>query len=423
MSKAEISSFIKGVTDGSWTDCQVAALLMAIYLKGFDAKEQFFITKAMFDSGDVLDFSDIEKPKADKHSTGRVGDKTSLIVAPLAAACEIAVPMISGRSLGHTGGTLDKLESIDGYNVNLTTKKFKQITKDCGYAMTGQTENLVPADKKLYALRDETATVSSIPLIVSSVMSKKIDEGSDALVLDVKTGNGAFAQKIQDAKRLAKEMISIGNACGLKTQALITDMNQPLGKYVGNALEVYECVKVLRNEIDESIKPTVDVSLDITSRMLVMTNIESSFDDAKLKLNKILESGQALEKFRQNLELQGGSPKICDKPETLLSKEIFNCKIKADKSGFVTHIRTTEIGNAISEIGGGRMKLEDSIDPDVGYCCHAKLGDKMNFGSTLGILLCRNESQSTLVYEKLQKAYKIEDKMPKKFELIKGCVT
>ncbi|MGI8545580.1 MAG: thymidine phosphorylase, partial [Aridibacter sp.] len=238
LSEKEIFSFIQGLTDGSWADYQIAALIMAMFIREMDSDEQAFLTQAMLESGEILDFSDIGKPLVDKHSTGGVGDKTSLIIAPLAAACGAAVPMISGRGLGHTGGTLDKLESIVGYNVRLTTGEFKQVIKKCGFAMTGQTAEIAPADMKIYALRDATATVPANPLIVASIMSKKLAEGLDALVLDVKTGSGAFMQEFDDAKKLAEALVTTGNSCGVKTQALITDMNQPLGKFVGNSLEV-----------------------------------------------------------------------------------------------------------------------------------------------------------------------------------------
>ena len=248
LSNKEIKSFIDGVTGGNWADYQTTALLMAMFIRGLDIEEQNALTEAMLDSGERLDFSELNAPLADKHSTGGVGDKTSLIIAPLVACCGVSVPMISGRGLGHTGGTLDKLESISGYNVNLSTDEFKKIIKQCGFAMSGQTAEIAPADKKIYALRDATATVPFIPLIVASIMSKKLAEGLDALVLDVKTGSGAFMREFEDAKKLARALIETGKNFNVKTEAVISDMNQPLGKYVGNALEVYECIKILRNE-------------------------------------------------------------------------------------------------------------------------------------------------------------------------------
>ncbi len=423
LSKDEIFSFIEGVTDESWADYQITALIMAMYLNELNLEEQSFITQAMLESGDVLDFSDVEKPKADKHSTGGVGDKTSLIIAPIAAACGLAVPMISGRGLGHTGGTLDKLESIEGFNVNLTTKEFKEIVRTCGYAMAGQTAEIAPADKKIYALRDATATVSTIPLIVASIMSKKLAEGLDVLVLDVKTGNGAFMAQMKDAQRLAKAMVDTGNSCGVKTEALITDMNQPLGKFVGNSLEVYECIKVLRGECVEGMQEMMDVSTELIVRMLLMSGLANSENEAKSKIKDVLASGEAFEKFRQNVELQNGSTKVCDDPELLVDKELLKFEIESLNDGFVNEIQTTKIGSAICEIGGGRLKAEDSIDAKVGYQCELKLGNKVNKGDVLGVLYCRNESQVNSISEKLQNSYKISDEQPEKLNLIKELIS
>ncbi len=418
LSKNEISFFIDGVTNGSWADYQITALVMAMYINELNSEEQSLITEAMLNSGEVLDFSEIDKPKADKHSTGGVGDKVSLIIAPLAAVCGLAVPMISGRGLGHTGGTLDKLESIKGYNVNLTTKEFRRITKECGFAMAGQTSDLVPADKKLYALRDATATVSTIPLIVASIMSKKLAEGLDALVLDVKTGNGAFMREPDEAKRLARAMVETGNSCGVNTKALITDMSQPLGKYVGNALEVIECVEILRGKICKEAEPTWELSLELTSQMLVSSGISDDIASARDIASSKLWSGEAFEAFCQNVELQGGDTSICENPEILFDPNLIEIKIKADRSGVVSEIDTREIGNSIREIGGGRMKAEDSIDSAVGYSCETKLGEKVRSGDTLGTLLCRDQADANLVGDKLQNGYKIEDAIAQEVKLI-----
>ncbi len=423
LSQREIEAFVNGVTNETWADYQISALLMAIFLRGFSLDEQNNLTKAMLESGDSIDFSDIDAPKADKHSTGGVGDKTSLIIAPMVAACGVSVPMISGRGLGHTGGTLDKLESIVGYNVNLTTEQFKQVIKSCGFAMSGQTKKLVPADRKLYALRDATATVESVPLIVSSVMSKKLVEGLDALVLDVKTGSGAFMQKSDDAKNLAAALVKTGNDFGVKTEAVISDMNQPLGKFVGNALEVFECIKILRGEIDASMSATLELSIELSARMLVLCGVVDTIQDSRFKIQDSLESGKALEKFRQNIELQNGNPNICDKPENLLDKSLIKIEIKAKTAGFVTEIDATAIGEAVSKIGGGRIKIEDKIDFAVGFECVKKLSDKLETGETMGFIFCRNQNQADLVYQKLVDAYKIRDEKPKeKFQLIKKII-
>jgi pyrimidine-nucleoside phosphorylase len=423
LSQIEINSFVGGVTDGAWADYQTSALLMACFVKGLSLDEQNFLTGAMLASGDKLNFSDIEAPLADKHSTGGVGDKTSLIIAPLVAACGVCVPMISGRGLGHTGGTLDKLESIEGYNVNLSTDEFKRIIKKCGFAMTGQTAEIAPADRKIYALRDATATVESIPLIVASIMSKKLAEGLDALVLDVKMGSGAFMQKFSDSKNLAEALCQTGNAYGVRTEAVISDMNQPLGKFVGNALEVFECIKILRNEINETMLPTLELSVELAARMLVLCGIADIIKNAKLKIKNVLDSGAALEKFRQNIRLQNGNPKVCDNPEILLDKNLIKVEVTAKKSGFVSEIDATAIGSAIVEIGGGRTKIEDAIDHAVGFSCESKIGDEITKNETLGILHCRNANQAHQISEKLQNAYRIVAEKPEKLELIKEIVS
>ncbi|CAA9420734.1 MAG: Pyrimidine-nucleoside phosphorylase [uncultured Pyrinomonadaceae bacterium] len=403
----EINAFVSGATNGAWADYQTSALLMAMFINGLSLEEQNALTRAMLASGDQLDFSDIDAPVADKHSTGGVGDKTSLIIAPLVAACGVSVPMISGRGLGHTGGTLDKLESIKGYNVNLTTKEFKRTIKNCGFAMSGQTAEIAPADKKLYALRDATATVESVPLIVASIMSKKLAEGLDALVLDVKTGSGAFMQQFGDAKKLAEALVETGKAFGVRCEAVISDMNQPLGKYVGNASEVYECVKILRGEADDAMQPTLELAAELAARILTLCGVADSVQGSKFKVQSSLDSGAALDKFRQNIELQGGDPAVCDQPENLLDASLIRAEIKAETSGFVTEINASAIGECVSRIGGGRIKIEDQIDFAVGYRCEKKIGDEIRRGDALGVLYCRRENQIDPIREKLTAAYKI----------------
>ena len=418
----QIASFIDGVCDGSWADYQITALVMAIYIQGLNRREQYSITSSMLHSGTIMDFSDIDAPKADKHSTGGVGDKTSIIIAPLAASCGVAVPMISGRGLGHTGGTLDKLESIPGFDVNIPFPKFKKILKTCGLALGGQTKQIAPADKKLYALRDATATVPYIPLIVASIMSKKLAEGLDVLVLDVKTGSGAFIQKFADSVKLAKALCETGKSFSVTTQALITDMSEPLGQYVGNALEVYECLKILRGEADNIMLPTLELSVELTAHMLLQSKIANSLESAKFKIKNALDSGKALDRFRQNIELQGGDPKVCDKPELLLSKKLSKVPIIAAMSGYVNEIDTFAVGSAVCEIGGGRVKAEDSVDPAVGYSCTRKIGDRVQKGDELGIVYCRRQKQADLISEKLQNAYKITREISKTTKLIRAVV-
>jgi pyrimidine-nucleoside phosphorylase len=418
----EISAFIDGVTQKSWTDYQTSALLMAMFIKGLDLDEQNALTEAMLHSGEILDFSDIAKPKADKHSTGGVGDKTSLLIAPLVAACGVAVPMISGRGLGHTGGTLDKLESIPGYNVKLSTAEFRNVINEIGFAMAGQSAEIAPADKKLYALRDATSTVPYIPLIVASIMSKKLAEGLDALVLDVKTGAGAFIPEFEESKKLAEALVETGKSFGVKTEAVISDMSQPLGKYVGNALEVFECIKILRGEADEEMLPTLELSVELAARMLVLSGVSDTLQNAKSRIQNSLNSGEALEKLRQNIGLQNGDSSVCDDPESLFDKNLTHTKIRAARSGFVSEIDTCSIGEAVGAVGGGRTKADDSVDHRVGYACEAKIGDAVKEGETIGVLFCGNEDQAAAALGKLQNAYQIRDEKPQNLQLIKAIV-
>jgi pyrimidine-nucleoside phosphorylase len=410
LSRDEIRFFVRGVSAGTWADYQSSALLMAIFLNGMTEAEQQALTEEMLQSGEVLDFSDIPKPKADKHSTGGVGDKTSLVIAPLAAACGLCVPMISGRGLGHTGGTLDKLEAIPGYKVHLSIHEFREILKTVGFAMTGQSSHLAPADKKLYALRDATSTVEAIPLIVASIMSKKLAAGLKSLVLDVKTGSGAFMREEGRARELAKALVKTGNSCGVNTTALVTDMNQPLGYAVGNALETHECIKILRGEIDERARPVLDLSVELTARMLTLAEVESSVEAARDRVRRTLDSGAALECFTRNVEAQGGDPRVCEDPSLILDMKLLEVRVESPREGFVKRIDTAEIGNAVAAIGGGRTRIEDDIDPAVGFLVDAKLGDEIRGADrTLGLLYCRNESQAAMASARIRAAYEICD--------------
>ncbi|MDH3493064.1 MAG: thymidine phosphorylase [Acidobacteriota bacterium] len=407
LSRDEINAFISGVTDGSWADYQISALIMAMFLNELNPDEQAYITEAMLNSGEVLDFSDIKKPKSDKHSTGGVGDKTSLIIAPLVAACGVAVPMISGRGLGHTGGTLDKLESIPGFNTRLTTGEIKDIIGKCGYAMAGQTDKIAPADRKIYSLRDATATVPTIPLIVASIMSKKLAEGLDSLVLDVKTGNGAFIEDPAASRRLARAMVETGGACGVTTKALITDMSQPLGGFVGNALEVYECVRIMRSEPFEGSKPLLDLSLELAARMVEMSGISANPEKAFDLLRGKIHDGSALECFRHNVRLQGGDESICDDPSKLFDGGLVIRDVVSERSGFVQSVDTKAVGFAVLELGGGREKAEDGIDHGVGFCAKTSIGSRIEAGDPICTLYCRSDGQFEHASRRLKSAYSI----------------
>ena len=423
LSNEEINEFVDGVCDGGWADYQISALVMAMFIRGLDQNEQDELTRAMIHSGKVLDLSDVGRPVVDKHSTGGVGDKTSLIIAPVAAACGLAVPMISGRGLGHTGGTLDKLEAIPGYSIELSTERFKELLGKNGYAMIGQTGEIAPADKKLYAMRDATATVPCIPLIVASIMSKKLAEDLDALVLDVKTGTGAFMQTMPDSLALAEALVETGKSFGVNTQAVVSDMNQPLGKFVGNALEVYECLKILRGEADELMLPTLELSTELTARMLVAGGLVDSIESAKGTIDEVLKCGAALEKFRENVEVQSGDPRICDEPEMLVTKDLLSVPIVVESAGFLVGIDTKMMGNSISEIGGGRTRAEDKIDHAVGYSSEMKIGYKVESGDTLGILHCRTREQADQIAKKLLDSHIVAAEMPIKQNLVRAVVS
>lgn len=418
LSREEITFFIDGVTQGTIADYQISALLMAIYLNGMNDAEQEILTDAMLHSGNTLDFSSIAKPKADKHSTGGVGDKTSLLIAPMVAACGICVPMISGRGLGHTGGTLDKLESIPGYRVDLSAGEFEEVLNTVGYAMSGQTAELAPADKKMYALRDATATVEAIPLIVASIISKKGAAGLDAMVIDVKVGSGAFMRDEDRARTLAHALVRTGNACGIRTRALLTDMNQPLGRAVGNSLEVKECIELLRGETIDGARPVLDLSLELSAHMLVLSHVDNSLDAARTRLQKVVSSGQALECFRQNVKAQGGDPRVCDDPAGFLPLVTESFKVESPRSGFVNGVNTAEIGHAIAAIGGGRVRIDDAIDPTVGFIAEIKIGDRVNAGDALGIVQSRDDSKAREAVRRIQTAYEIDDQPPTEIPLL-----
>ncbi|HEU4596957.1 MAG TPA: thymidine phosphorylase [Pyrinomonadaceae bacterium] len=424
LSPEEIAFFVRGVVSGAWADYQSSALLMAIYLNGMTEAEQQHLTEEMLRSGEVLDFSGVPLAKVDKHSTGGVGDKTSLVLAPLVAACGACVPMISGRGLGHTGGTLDKLEAIEGYRVQLELSEFREILSRIGFAMMGQTGDIAPADKKLYALRDATETVEAMPLIVASIMSKKMAAGLDALVLDVKTGTGAFMHDEGKARELARGLVATGNRFGVKTEALLTDMNQPLGRAVGNSIEVKECIDILRGEVEEAARPVLDLSLELAARMVALCGVEGSLDAARAKVLRALDSGAALERFRQNVEAQGGDPRVCDEPRRLLDLTLHEVRVESGRAGYVQAIDTAEVGRAVASIGGGRVRMEDRIDPSVGFLADAKIGDEVSEGATLGLLYCRRPAEAEEAARRIGAAYEVGEEPPARLpELIKEVIT
>ncbi len=422
LSHEEIEFFVRGVTSGEIADYQSTALLMAIFLNGMTDAEQSALTNAMLHSGEKLDFSDIPKPKVDKHSTGGVGDKTSLLIAPLAAAAGICVPMISGRGLGHTGGTLDKLESIPGYRVNLSLKEFRAVLDRCGFAMNGQTSEIAPADRKLYALRDATSTIEAIPLIVASIISKKGAAGLDAMVIDVKTGSGAFMREHERARELARALVKTGNSLGVRSQGLITDMNQPLGSAVGNSVEVVECIELLRGEINEGARPVLELSIELAARMVVLARLESSIDAARNRIKQVHESGAALETFRKNVEAQGGDPRVCDASGKTLPLTENSFKVESPRSGFVIKVDTEEIGHAIAEAGGGRMRIDDEIDPRVGFVSEVKIGDEIRAGDSMGRVFCADDNRGDRAAARIQAAYHVGDQRPESLLLIKEVI-
>jgi pyrimidine-nucleoside phosphorylase len=418
LSLEEIQFFVAGVTAGTLPDYQASALLMAILLRGMTADETAQLTDAMVHSGVRVDLSAIPGVKVDKHSTGGVGDKTSLVLAPLAAACGVPVPMMSGRGLGHTGGTLDKLEAIPGFRVNLSLDEMKAALERVGCAMIGQTSEIAPADKKLYALRDVTGTVESIPLISASIMSKKIAEGIDALVLDVKTGSGAFMKTEADSRRLAESLVSIGTASGVKTEAIITRMDAPLGRAVGNALEVIECLEVLKGRGPADL---IEVSLALTARMLVLARVATDLADGEDRARAAIASGAGLERFRQIVAHQGGDPRIVDDYTRLPSAPERHI-VGAPRAGFLTRLDAELVGRASVGLGAGRDRVEDSIDPGVGILLAAKPGEELAKGDPILALHYRDRGRLDQAIALASRAIEIGDGRPAARPLIVGEV-
>ena len=403
LSKEEIEFFIEGYTNGEIPDYQASSLAMAIFFQDMNEEERAALTMAMVNSGDVIDLSKVNGIKVDKHSTGGVGDTTTLVLAPLVAAVGVPVAKMSGRGLGHTGGTIDKLESIDGFHVEISEADFIKLVNEDQVAVIGQTGNLTPADKKLYALRDVTGTVNSIPLIASSIMSKKIAAGADAIVLDVKTGNGAFMKTLEDAEALAHAMVSIGNNVGRNTMAIISDMSQPLGRAIGNALELKEAIDTLNGQGPEDLTELV---LTLGSQMVVLAERASTLEEARQLLNEAIENGSALDKFKTFLENQGGDASVVDSPELLPTAE-YQIDYKAKSSGVVSELIANEIGVASMMLGAGRQTKDDDIDLSVGIVLNKKVGDKVNVGESL-LTIHSNRENVDDVIKKLDESIEIK---------------
>jgi pyrimidine-nucleoside phosphorylase/thymidine phosphorylase len=400
---AEIAGFVTRYTRGEIPDYQAAALAMAIFFQGLDPAETADLTNAILHSGQVVDFSGIPRPKVDKHSTGGVGDKTSLIIAPVAAAGGLAVPMISGRGLGHTGGTLDKLESIPGFRTRLTLEEFREAVRRTGAGLIGQTDELAPADRKLYALRDVTATVESIPLISASIMSKKLAEGIDALVLDVKVGSGAFMKTPERARELARRMVEIGTACGKRVQALLTAMNQPLGRAVGNALEVIEVLEALKGRGPADL---MEVSRELTARMFVLGGLDPGLAAGRARFDQALESGAGLRKFAEIIRGQGGNAGVIE-DYALLGRAGQEESIVAREDGYVAALEAEAIGVASMRLGAGRERLDSVIDPAAGLVFEKKVGDAVEAGERLCAVYGNDRSRLAEVRARLRAAIRI----------------
>jgi pyrimidine-nucleoside phosphorylase len=404
----EIETVVRAAVDGSWPDYQLSAWLMAVCIQGLNDEETSSLTRAMTNSGVRLDLSEFGPARVDKHSTGGVGDKTSLIIAPLVAACGAFVPMMSGRGLGHTGGTLDKLEAIPGFRVGLSISEFKQALKQVGAAMISQTSEVAPADKKLYALRDVTGTVESIPLITASILCKKLAEGINGLVLDVKFGHGAFMKTLPDAKQLAESLVRVGTASGLQIRALLTAMNNPLGLMIGNALEVRECVQVLKGSGPPDL---VELSIVLATRMLQLSGLFPEESSARKQIEQALHSGRGLDKFRQMVKQQGGNTKFLD-DDSALSVGPHQELVKAEQSGYLQGLHAEQLGLAAVCLGAGRRRAEDAVDHAVGIQLHMKPGEQVRAGDSLLTVYYREPKHLPEVFKKIRSAITIGDVPP-----------
>mgnify|MGYP002589835452 CR=1 FL=1 len=418
LSKEEIRFFIEGYTKGEIPDYQVSALMMAIYFQKMTERETYELTMAMAHSGEMLDLSSIHGRKVDKHSTGGVGDKTSLALTPMVAACGIPVAKMSGRGLGHTGGTIDKLESFPGFSTSLTTEQFIENVNKIGIAIMGQTADLAPADKKLYALRDVTATVDNMSLIASSIMSKKLASGADAIVLDVKTGSGAFMKNEADAVSLAKEMVRIGKGAGRNVTALITDMDQPLGYAVGNALEVIEAINTLKGEGPEDLTKLV---LNLGTYMVLAARNDLDKETARKELERVISDGSALNKMAEFVKAQGGDPDAVYNTDKLKISDTIT-EVCADSDGYIQSIQSELIGKSSMILGGGRTAKDDVIDLSVGVVLSKKIGDKVSKGDVIARIYCDNAEKTKEAETMIKDAYTFSQEFVEKNVLIKGIV-
>lgn len=405
LSSREIEYIVDGYTEGKIPDYQMAAFLMAVFIRGMNSEETTALTQSMLHSGGEIDLSSIGEPTVDKHSTGGVGDKVSLVLAPLVASLGVPVPMMSGRGLGHTGGTLDKLEAIPGFRVDLSEEEFIRQVKEIGVAIIGQTRSLAPADKKMYSLRDVTATVDSIPLIAGSIMSKKLAAGPDAFVFDVKTGGGAFMSTMEMAEVMARTLVDIAILSGKKAKALITDMNQPLGNYAGNALEIRETIDCLKGKGPEDLMTVV---MEIAGMMLEMSGKAASVDEGKKMAQKALESGKGLEKFKEMVAAQGGDTAFIDNPD-LFPEADRKIPVKAERTGVIHEINTLEMGMICVALGAGREKADDEIDMSAGIIFSKKIGARIEAGDVLLTLYTNKETGLEEIEERCRRAIKIED--------------
>ena len=407
LSDSEIQYYIEGIANGSVSESHIAAFCMAVIFKGMSVEETFSLTDQMVKSGDKLNWKDLDGPVVDKHSTGGVGDKVSLMLAPIVASCGIYNPMISGRGLGHTGGTLDKLESIPEYNTTPDNSLFHSVVKNVGCAIIGQTANLAPADKVIYGVRDVTATVESVPLITASILSKKVAAGLDGLVMDIKTGNGAFAENLDFARNVGNSIIQVAKQFGMKSSAMITDMNQPLGDTIGNALEIKELIDYLTGVRQES--RLHEVVLALAAEMLVVAGLVDSTDEGIQKAKDVLDNGHAAETFEKMVSELGGLNDILKNSDSHFKSASVVKPIPASQSGYVSEIDTRAVGLAVVELGGGRKKASDSIDHSVGFTHVLGLGEKVEAGQALGYVHAQNEDQANLSIQMVNDAYSISD--------------